>query len=79
MYMSEEQPVVVLFEVGQKVKRIEPGRDIHSIGAVVLEFIETNETVVYHVQYDEGGDGWWPSESLTAWTIDDTKNLMGIA
>lgn len=79
MYMSEEQPVVALYEVGQKVKRIEQGRDIHNIGAIVLEFVEMNETIAYHIQYDEGGDGWWGQDSLEPWTIEDTKNLMGIA
>jgi hypothetical protein len=77
--MSEEQPVVALYNVGQKVKRVEPGRDIHSIGATVLEFLETNETVIYHVQYDEGSTGWWSQDNLTVWTIDDTKAYMGIA
>lgn len=70
------------FTVGQRVKRIE---DRPSIGATVLEFIETNETVIYKIAYDEGpsegndGTGWWSEDALSIETIEDIKARLGIA
>ena len=69
------------FVLGQRVKRIE---ERESVGAIVLEFIEFNETIVYKIQYDEGpsegndGTGWWAEEGLTSETLDDIKERMGI-
>ena len=60
------------FVVGQRVRRIE---DREIVGAVVLQVVETGETMynyTYQLQYDEGqsggndGTGWWPEICLEA-------------
>lgn len=70
-----------LFFIGQRVKRIE---DRPVVGALVLDYIETNETVVYHIQYDEGpeegkhdGTGWWSQDCLQSETLADIKARLG--
>ena len=50
-----------MFSTGQKVNRIE---DREVTGATVLEVTEDS----IHISYDEGGDGWWPLETLIAVT-----------
>lgn len=71
-----------LFSINQRVKRLEH-RPV--VGAVVLDFIQTNETVVYHIQYDEGpeegrhdGTGWWNEDCLESETLADIKARLGV-
>ena len=52
------------FVVGQHVHRIE---DREVTGAVILSIQGTDdEDVVVELQYDEGGNGWWPVTSIRA-------------
>jgi len=47
-----------MFQIGQRVNRIE---NRETTEATVIEVIE--ESV--HIEYDEGGDGWWPFDTLS--------------
>tara|TARA_R110000851_G_scaffold16046_2_gene52532 strand:+ start:26153 stop:26299 length:147 start_codon:yes stop_codon:yes gene_type:complete len=44
-------------EIGSRVNRIENSL---AVGATVLEI--TEDSIL--IEYDEGGQGWWPEESL---------------
>lgn len=52
-----------LFAIGDRVDRIE-NRDITG-GTVITIQDSDKEQVVYEIQYDEGGSGWWPESCLT--------------
>lgn len=51
-----------MFVVGQTVWRIEAV----SRAATVLSIDNADPMeTIYHIEYAEGGDGWWPESSLT--------------
>lgn len=51
------------FKVGDTVHRNENRADT---AALVLEVLEDTDGFMYHIVYDEGGDGWWPETALAA-------------
>jgi hypothetical protein len=49
-------------KVGDIVNRIE---DREIVGATILEVVKcSDEECVFLIAYDEGGQGWWPKDSL---------------
>lgn len=50
------------YEVGDTVWRIE---NRPTTKAEVLEVGEGPNGFIYHISYEEGGDGWRPEDSLT--------------
>lgn len=50
------------FAVNDRVRRIE---DREVVGATVLE-VDAESDIFYRIGYDEGGEGWWPEDSLEA-------------
>ena len=49
------------FDIGQRVNRRE---DRATVGAIVLQIGDEGEEPSYLIGYDEGGEGWWPEQSL---------------
>jgi hypothetical protein len=58
------------FKVGQRVRRISATSD--ETGRAKVLGIQTgligDEPPFYHIEYDEGSDGWWPEDGLEAYT-----------
>lgn len=50
-----------IYNVGDRVDRIE---DRAVTGATIISIIERDDGNVIEIQYDEGGSGFWPEESL---------------
>lgn len=49
------------YKPGDRVERIE---DREETAATVLSVHTVGDQVVLELQYDEGGTGWWPVESV---------------
>ena len=56
-----------MFDIGERVHRIE---DREHTGGSVLEAVQTSEGPTYLIAYDEGGQGWWPEDTLRREVID---------
>ena len=50
-----------MFDIGNRVHRIEARAET---GGAVLEAVQLSEGTSYLIAYDEGGQGWWPEDSL---------------
>jgi hypothetical protein len=49
-------------QVGDRVNRLED-RDV--VGATVKDIVnDLNENTILLIEYDEGGEGWWPLNTL---------------
>jgi len=60
--MAEER--VAAFKVGDRVRRVEE-REL--VAATILGVDKSSgpeEYFSYLIRYDEGGEGWWPEDSL---------------
>jgi hypothetical protein len=51
------------FVVGQHVHRIE-NREV--TGAIIRSIHTTGDETMVELEYDEGGNGWWPITSIRA-------------
>jgi hypothetical protein len=45
------------YNIGDRVDRIE---DREITGATIISIQEMSDEIIFEIQYDEGGSGWWP-------------------
>ena len=60
--MAEER--VATFKVGDRVKRVEERELVAATILGVDKSSPPEEYFSYLIRYDEGGEGWWPEDSL---------------
>lgn len=51
------------FKVGQRVQRVYDGEE-KGAKIIGIEPMMPDEPPTYHIEYDEGSDGWWPETAL---------------
>jgi hypothetical protein len=60
--MAEEK--VAAFKPGDRVVRIEEREHVAATVVGVDKMVGPEEYFSYLITYDEGGEGWWPEDSL---------------
>jgi hypothetical protein len=56
-------PTTPLFQVGERVLTND---GTYAIIIEVIEDTQNAESYIYHIGYDNGSDGYWPENTLTA-------------
>lgn len=50
-----------MFEIGDRVVRLE---DREIVGATIVAVDDSGAELLFKLEYDEGGTGWWPISAV---------------